>query len=955
VTDARLANMKGSSNAQLTCAADQFCSNGALRSELHTTTLKLAVGKGKGLGRIANERWSVKKLIRKLSDPLEDTSISFAQYRALQKKAAKGNKEASDRLLRHKRMPGNYTTGVYSGNTRKVADLDGKSAVVLDIDHAKPDQIEAIRYGRTPVSRWAWFMHTSRSHYPERPKVRLIVWVNRLMTVDEAHAAHRLMATYLLDEPGESIEIVDVVSFRPNQTMFWPSISKGQEFFTEENVTSVLDVDEFLAEHMGWENLETLPYQEAEAARGVLDPNRKMEDPREKPNPIGAFCRAYDVQDVIEKWLDDIYIPGDSETETRYTYVPGTSSNGAVVYDDGLFLHSNHGSDPIDGSANAWDLLRVHKFGHLDKDSKTETSPSQLPSYKAMVKLAQSDGRVAAEEYAGFDAMLDELDGDDEEHEPESAGSDHESGSRSESNDSDDLADLIGEVDDDLADLTGEPEPEPEPKKGKKAEEKLDFSWTAKLAKKANGNIEPVVHNATLIFENDLRFTGRAGLNEHTGEVVALKQIRSKALNVRTSPVPAGHRGFRRWEDGDDIAVRRILSAPPEQGGYGVDFTRQNVEEAIYLVACSNSFHPVRDRLREAHKKYVESGRMTEGAVEQLPQTYLGCPDDEFHRQSSKFFLTALVARVFEPGIKFDCVAIIRGTQGGRKGEFWRTLAYGYFANLPSNFENVSKMVESMKGNVICELGEMAGLRRESAEIAKDFITKQEDQLRLAYARREGVYPRQSVLVGTSNLDDILHDPTGNRRFWIWVDQHSEDEPIDIDGLRDMRDYLIGEAVDEYLSMREEQPEGGLWLDLRTKEARAGRDKVADQYRKRTATEDIADLVSDWLEERHPAHEVMLDDDGMVLDEYADDQTPMIRNMVTGAMAHSELRNASEVSTFRDAGAPTYGRAMKRVAHLIDLGRCRRHGSNASWFCRLEDGPLWMPASASESDDDNLI
>jgi len=918
------------------------------RKDIDAALIWFSVGRGKGLGRIEKVRWSVKKLIKKLSVPAVDTSITFAQYQALQKKAMAGEKAANDLVLEKKRGPGNWTAALYSGTSRKVAEVEGKSAVVLDIDNVTHGQLRDIREGVAEVSQFAWFMHTSRSHCPERPKVRMIIWVNRMMTPDESHAVHRLLSLYLADDSGEAIEIPDLVSFRTNQTMFWPSISDEQEFWTDENVAPVLDVDEFLARHPGWDDHENLPYQVGERKRGKLDPNRKMEDPREKPSPIGAFCRAYTVEDVIEKWLDDIYSPGDSQTETRYNYVPGSASNGAVVCDDGLFLHSNHGTDPIDGSANAFDLLRIHKFGHLDKDAHANTSPGMMPSYKAMVSLAQSDPGVAAEEYAHLGHMLDDMD-DDEEDEDED-GNDLLGGSGPEAaEDDDDLYDLLGE--------TESPSEKTEKKAKKKQErpEKADMSWTAKLARKANGDIEPVVHNATLIFANDRRFAGRAGLNEHTGEVVALKQIRSKALDVSTTPVPAGHRGFRRWEDGDDIAVRRILSAPPEQGGYGVDFTRQNIEEAIYSVARSNSFHPVRDRLREAHKKYVESGRMTKGAVEQLPQTYLGCPDDEFHRQSSKFFLTAMVARVFEPGVKFDCVAIIRGTQGGRKGEFWRTLAYGYFANLPSNFENVSKMVESMKGNVICELGEMAGLRRESAEIAKDFITKQEDQLRLAYARREGVYPRQSVLVGTSNLDDILHDPTGNRRFWIWVDQHSEDEPIDIEGLRDMRDYLIGEAVDGYLRMRKEQPEGSLWLDLRTKEARAGRDKVADQHRKRTATEDIADLVSDWLEKRHPASQVMVDKDGLVLDEFADDETPMIRNMVTGAMAHGELRNASEVSTFRDAGPRAYGNALNMLGHLHRLGRCRRHGSNANWLYRSEDGPLWVPAPAGESDIEDLI
>jgi Ruegeria phage DNA helicase len=911
------------------------------RTDIDAAPIRIAVGRGKGLGRIENVRWSVKNLIKKLSVPAVDTSISFAQYQALQKKSKAGEKAATDLLLEKKRAPGNWTAARYTGTSRKAPDVAGKSAVVLDIDNVSQDQLGDIRSGVAATSQFAWFMHTSRSHCPEKPKVRLIVWVNRMMTPDESHAVHRLLSLYLAEDPDEAIEIPDLVSFRTNQTMFWPSISQGQEFWTDENIAPILDVDEFLAGHPEWDNHENLPYQEGERKRGKLDPNRKMADPRKKANPIGAFCRAYTVEDVIEKWLDDIYSPGDSQTETRYNYVPGSASNGAVVYDNGLFLHSNHGTDPIEGSANAFDLLRVHKFGHLDTDAHANTSPGSMPSYKAMAKLSQNDPIVAAEEYGHMGDMLDDLEDDDEEGDP-------------------DANDLLGD-DSDPGDLIGEPVPESrqvrraEERKKKKAE--AGMSWMAYLARRANGDIEGVVHNAVLLFDEDRRFEGCAGFNDHTGEVVALKQIKSTNPQVRTTPVPASHRNYRRWEDGDDIAVRRIASAPLDQGGYGVDFTRQNIEEAVYTVARRNAFHPVKEKFLAAHEKYVESGRKTRGSIEQLPQTYLGCPDDEFHRQSSKFFLIAMVARTFEPGCKFDCVPIIRGNQGGRKGEFWRTVSYGYFANLPSNFENVGKMVEAMKGNVICELGEMAGLRRETAEIAKDFITKQEDQLRLAYARREGVYPRQNILVGTSNLDDILHDPTGNRRFWIWADSHSEDDPIDIEGMREMQDYLVGEAVDEYLCLREQQPRGSLWLDLRTKEAREGRDAVAERFRKRTATEDIADLISTWMDATHPASEVMVDKDGLVLDEFADDETPMIRNMFTGSIAHKELRHASEVSTLKNAGPPTYGAALRRIGSLHDLGRCRRHTANMNWFYRFGDGPLWVPArGVGPSDDsDDLI
>lgn len=915
------------------------------RHIIDTTTLKIAVGQGRGLGRIKTERWTAKKLIRKLSSPLEDTSITFAQYLALKKKAAKGDKEANDRLLHHKRMPGNYTTGAYSGNARKVADLLGKSAIVLDIDHADPGQIEAIRLGLTPVSEWAWFMHTSRSHYPEKPKVRLIVWVNRLMGVDESHAAHRLMATYLLDEPSESIEIVDLVSFRANQTMFWPSISKGQEFFTEENEASVLDVDEFLARHPGWENHETLPHQEAETARGVLDPNRRMEDPREKPNPIGAFCRAYTVEDVIEEWLSDIYIPGDSETEIRYTYVPGTSSNGAVVYDDGMFIHSNHGSDPIEGSANAWDLLRIHKFGHLDKDAKADTALSQLPSFKAMVKLVQSDPRVVAEEYAGLDDMLDDLDDED----------DDEDEIQDEGQGGDDLADLIGDVPDDLDDLIGEPsaKTKDKPEKKKDKAEKSNDGWQANFLRKANGDLTPALNNITLICQNDRRIAPSVRFNDFTKDPVCMKPIRAPKMQLPSPTVsPKDRKHGRKWDEKDDIAITLIASGNAARGGYETEFSKQNVQAAVMAAAVLNPIHPVKDFLEEHHAEWKRRGS-PRGIAERVSVDYLKTPDTPFHHQSMLLYLVAAVARIYEPGCKFDQIFIIEGPEGSRKSSFFKVLHGGFAAELDCDLEDTGRFVEATRGRWCLEMAEMRAAKAADSETLKRMLSTASDTHRLAYAAREMTFDRQFVVGGTSNLDNYLSDPTSNRRYWIHRTPLTRFNPIDTDLMHENLWAIWGEAMQVYLDMRAEQPTGELRLDLTDRAVILEQAAIAEGSRKLTHTEELAFVIQDWLEKPFPANEVMVDEDGLVLDEYADDTTPMLRNMFTAAMAWEAVRHDPAVSHIRE-GATLAGRSIKIIPGVTAMPRCRRHNSNAVWAYRFEDGPLWVPAEgrAGVADDD---
>ena len=116
-------------------------------------------------------------------------------------------------------------------------------------------------------------------------------------------------------------------------------------------------------------------------------------DPREKAGIVGAFCRTYSAVDAIDKFLQGVYVPCDDPS--RYTYESGSTSGGLVIYGDGDFAYSHHGTDPISGKlCNAFDLVRLHKFGELDEDAKEGTPVNKLPSYKAMQELATKDKEV---------------------------------------------------------------------------------------------------------------------------------------------------------------------------------------------------------------------------------------------------------------------------------------------------------------------------------------------------------------------------------------------------------------------------------------------------------------------------------------------------------------------------------------------------------------------------------
>lgn len=107
---------------------------------------------------------------------------------------------------------------------------------------------------------------------------------------------------------------------------------------------------------------------------------------------MGAFCRVYDIPAVIEKYLSESYEPCGND---RYTYTRGSTTGGAVLYEGGKFLYSNHATDPASGRlCNAFDLVRMHKFGHFDEDAKPDTPSTKLESYSKMCEMALQDPAV---------------------------------------------------------------------------------------------------------------------------------------------------------------------------------------------------------------------------------------------------------------------------------------------------------------------------------------------------------------------------------------------------------------------------------------------------------------------------------------------------------------------------------------------------------------------------------
>lgn len=185
--------------------------------------------------------------------------------------------------------------------------------------------------------------------------------------------------------------------------MYRPTKPVGGIFTHWEDLTSPpLDVDATLAEYADWHDKKSWPKRKENDE--VYDTD-DIESPLKKPGLVGAFCRAFTIRETIEKF-DLPYKQGSGET--RWTYTGGSRADGAVEYDDSTKFHSYHDTDPARGQHNAYDLLRLHRFGNRDAFDG-DTPINERPSTKAMEDfcrgLPELRDYFAAAESAGFTAL----------------------------------------------------------------------------------------------------------------------------------------------------------------------------------------------------------------------------------------------------------------------------------------------------------------------------------------------------------------------------------------------------------------------------------------------------------------------------------------------------------------------------------------------------------------------
>lgn len=333
--------------------------------------MKIAVGNSRMDKKWKNRDISWEDLCQRVSSTIRTTE-TVEEYRKLKKGAQDNIKDV-----------GGFVGGQLREGRRKNGMVLCRSMLTLDMDYGEPgiwDEIDLLHDFRCCV-------YSTHKHTPEHPRLRMIIPLARDITEEEYPAVARMVAKEI------GIDLFDDTTYEACRLMYWPSTSANGKFFYKTKDGPLLDPDAYLTKYADWHDASTWPVssRQSEAVRRSIT---QQADPLEKPGIVGAFCRAYTIEEAIETFLSDVYEP--SSMNGRYDYIPADSAAGVVVY-DGKFAYSHHATDPVCGKLlNAFDLVRLHKFRELDENVGLDTPPGKLPSFKAMSDLALGDDKVKA-------------------------------------------------------------------------------------------------------------------------------------------------------------------------------------------------------------------------------------------------------------------------------------------------------------------------------------------------------------------------------------------------------------------------------------------------------------------------------------------------------------------------------------------------------------------------------
>lgn len=622
---------------------------------------------------------------------------------------------------------GGFVAGGLRGGRRKANAVLGRDVITLDLDNIPPGGVDEV-LRRVAGLGVAYCVYSTRKHSPDAPRIRVLVLLNRTASADEYEPIARKLASMI------RMEWCDPTTFEASRLMYWPSCCADSAYVYQYADAPMLDADGMLALYKDWRDAAEWPEVPGQPQQRA-NKAKQQGDPVAKAGTVGAFCRIYDIISAMDEFLPGVY--ESTDTPGRYTFTGGSTTGGAVLYDDGKFLYSHHSTDPCSNRlVNAFDLVRLHRFGDQDDDAMPGTPTNRLPSYTAMCELANQDTQVRAliddarykEATSEFQAIVDALPSET------------------------------------LPQGLEDPQTAVQ-----------DTSWLQHIKRSpSTGQALKTITNARLVLENDPLLRGRISMDLFADRVKGL------------APLPWGTRlktsGSFDWTDNDNAGLREHIERVL---GFR---TAEVINDALLNHAALHGYNPVIDYLCAQQWDGVPR-------LDTLYIDYLGADDHPYTRAVTRKGFAAAVARAMAPGIKFDTMTVIDGKQGIGKSTLFHKLGLVWFNDCVRTFDG-KEGAELLQGSWIIEIGELSALDRTDSKEVKLFLSKTDDIYRKAYGHLVERLPRRCVFFGTTNDYDYLRDPTGNRRFWpISAQQQPATKSVFTDLAEDTVGQIWAEAV----------------------------------------------------------------------------------------------------------------------------------------------------------------
>lgn len=594
-----------------------------------------------------------------------------------------------DDIAKMLRSPGtekrekSYLPGELKNHHRKSMNIINRSVLTLDLDGAQEGGFEALCGS---LSGFYYFWHTTYSHSEEKPSYRFLVPLAEPVTPGQYGD---LVRQIIAANPKASI---DVASAKPAQIMFTPACKDPFSYDYGVHEGSLVNGAQWLVSVNGGESVVPL---------GRLD---KKGEPAEAPGIVGQFNRAYPNLDELIAVFELPYELDGASGRYRYTGSSATATPGMRELDErpGLY-YSWHAHDPAAGYAqNAFDLVRIHKFGHLDTEYKGPVN--RAPSYTACRDFLDThkgfNKRAAAQAYETVVSSLSDQ---------ENGGAERTTPAR--------------ETHTNVEVLT--------------TEEIDNTQWVSQLeVDRKTGKFVDSLSNLTLIFDNDPKMKG-VGWCER-GEYFTDADPHNWP-NTKQSPKLTEN--------------QKVLLRNRYEKVYGLRVQPERLVQIFAERKEVNSFDPVRVYLESLH---WDGNKRMETC---LP----GVEDTEYNRMVARKVLLAAVARTFEPGVKVDEALILVGPEGTGKSSWIKEMSKGFsveFQNIESK-----DTVQILSETWIAMAEESEVVAKSDFNRLKSFLTQNSDTYRVPYAVEPETRLRRWVVWGSTNDMELLRERDGNRRF----------------------------------------------------------------------------------------------------------------------------------------------------------------------------------------------